>query len=86
MTTKQKEEWIIDEAKNIPCLYGEYKILDTLKLRISEIMGYSVRVWCGRFRFQFNSQKEECDKIIQGMKEHGIIKLSKSGDAFKVLM
>ena len=82
----KKEQMIIEAAKNIPSQYGDYKLIDTLYRAVAEIMGYKVAtLHHGRWNFSNTEEHDTARKIIHGMENRGIIRISKSGQAYKMI-
>lgn len=81
----QKEQMIIELARKLPEEYGEYKIINPLCRGIGEIMGYEIHTYHrGAWVFENEDEHAKVVKIVDGMEKRGIIKISKSGYAFKM--
>lgn len=83
---RELENKIIELANSIPMTYGQYRLIDPLYLGIAKIMGYKITTFGhGRQHFSNMDELEKVKKIIAGMERKGIIKKSKSGQAYKIV-
>ena len=86
MTKSEKEMAIIKVAIQIPKMYGDYKLIDSLERGIARVMGYEIYTFRNRqWSFKNDEERKNTNTIIQKMEERKIIKMSKSGQAFKLL-
>jgi hypothetical protein len=84
MTALENE--IIEAVRNIPFAgYGEYKLMNDLYRTIARVMGYQITTTYYRWNFRNYEDHEKVRKIIAGMEKKGIIKKSKSGQAFMMI-
>ena len=84
---KELENKIIESANTVPLYNGYgYRIINDLMRRIARIMKYEIYTYRnGHWSFKNPEDRERVCKIIEGMENKGIIKVSKSGQAYKVL-
>ena len=80
------ERKIIWVANSVPKTYGEYRIIKELFIGIAKVMGYKTFTVVGGYTHISNpDDHKKVVKIIDGMEKRGIIKLSKSKMAYRVL-
>lgn len=81
-----KELAIIEAAKAVPMYNGYgYKLVDSLYRGIARIMGYEIITFRhGDWKFRNIDERKKTVEIVKGMAAKGIIKMSKSGMAYKI--
>ena len=80
------EKKIIEVSNGVSKTYGEYRIIKELYIGIARVMGYKTFTVMGGYTHIDNPEEQKkVTKIIDGMVNRGIIKLSKSKMAYKTL-
>ena len=79
---------IIEAVRALPSEgYGEYRSVSSLLITVAKVMGYGYRSFLTgktcRTR-QDREQRHKVLRIVKGMEDRGVIRISKSGYMFKL--
>ena len=82
----EKELAIIEAAKSVEKSYGEYRLTTCLFYKMAHIMGFEVNHYInGKWTIKNREDHEVLIQIFHNMEKKGIIRVSKSRQAYMVL-